>query len=307
MSRYPFGKRDGRVKKNYIYAITTVLIWSTMAAMVKSLLSGLPDLETLSVSSACGFLFLLMANIRNGSLKKLRDYRAKDIACMAGLGFVGLFLYSALYYRGLGILSSQEACILNYLWPIMLVFFSTIILGEKMTVIKVAAMFCSFMGIVILSSGGSAGAAENRMAGIICCIVAAAFYGLFSVLNKKADYDQNTTMMVIWLTVAACAAVASFVAEKWVPIFGMQWIGILWLGVVIDAVAYLLWALALRGSDNTAAIANMAYLTPFLSLMVSAVFLKEKIHLRAILALVFIMGGIIIQSVCDGRRRNKTR
>ena len=37
---------------------------------------------------------------------------------MAGLGFVGLFLYSALYYYGLMQLSSQEACIVNYLWPI---------------------------------------------------------------------------------------------------------------------------------------------------------------------------------------------
>ena len=51
---------------------------------------------------------------------------------MAGLGFIGLFMYSALYYFGIEQLSSQEACILNYLWPIMIVLFACVILKEKL-------------------------------------------------------------------------------------------------------------------------------------------------------------------------------
>ena len=39
----------------------------------------------------------------------------------------------------------------------------------------------------------------------------------------------------------------------------------------------------------------LAYLTPFLSLVVSAVFLKEAIELCAFVALVFIVGGILLQ------------
>ena len=39
---------------------------------------------------------------------------------------------------------------------------------------------------------------------------------------------------------------------------GMQWVGMLWLGAVINGAAYLTWALALRDADNTAAIANPA-------------------------------------------------
>lgn len=37
------------MKKNYIYAVTTVLIWSTMAAVVKKLLFDIPNLEALSI------------------------------------------------------------------------------------------------------------------------------------------------------------------------------------------------------------------------------------------------------------------
>ena len=287
------------MKKNYIYAISTVLIWATMAAMVKKMLFDIPNLQTLSISSVFAFLFLGLVNIKTGTIKLMKSYTVKEYGIMSGLGFVGMFVYSALYYYGLSQLSSQEACILNYLWPIMLVLFSCIILKEKLTVMKIVAMGCSFLGIVILSMGNGEATGGNTWLGIISCIIAAACYGLFSVLNKKADMNQNITMMIIWLTVAVCAGILGVLTENWVPIKGVQWLGMLWLGIVIDAVAYLLWALALKGTENTARIANLAYLTPFLSLIVSAVFLKEAIELQAVVALVFIIGGILLQSSRD--------
>ncbi len=293
------------MKKNYVYALITVLIWSTTAAMVKKMLIDIPNLEALSISSYFAFLFLLLINMKNGSIKEMKNYSIKEYGIMSGLGFIGLFLYSALYYYGLSQLSSQEACILNYLWPIMLVLFSCIILKERMTAMKAIAMVCSFIGIIILSMGNGSIAVGNKGLGIASCIIAAACYGLFSVLNKKTDFNQNITMMIIWLVVAVCAMILGIVTETWIPIKGTQWLGILWLGIVIDAVAYLLWALALRGTENTAKIANLAYLTPFLSVLVSAVFLKEKIQIQAVVALIFIIGGILLQNFYEHKKDRK--
>lgn len=284
------------MNKHYIYAMITVFIWSTMAAVVKKMLYDIPNLEALSVSGYFAFLFLLIVNIKSGIIKEMRHYSIKEYGIMSVLGFIGLFLYSALYYYGLSQLSSQEACILNYLWPIMLVVFSCVFLKERMTAMKCIAMVCSFIGIIILSIGNGSTSTGNTTAGIISCIIAAACYGLFSVLNKKVNFNQNISMMIIWLITAVCATILGVMSETWVPIKGMQWLGILWLGIVIDAIAYLLWALALKGTENTAKIANLAYLTPFLSLIVSAIFLKEKIQIQALVALVFIIGGILLQN-----------
>jgi len=287
------------MKKNYLYAFLTIFIWATTASVTKMLLTDIPNLETLSVSSVIAFLFLLIVNIKSGTIKEMKGYSVKDYFVMAGLGFLGLFLYSALYYYGLSQLTSQEACILNYLWPMMIVVFSAIILKEKITVPKGLAMVCSFFGILILSTGTGSSVTGNTTLGIISCIVAAACYGLFSVWNKKADYNQNIAMMVIWLVVAVCSGILGLMTEVWKPIEGTQWLGMLWLGVVIDAVAYLLWALALQGIENTAKIANLAYLIPFLSLVVSAILLKEQVQMRAIIALIFIVGGMLLQSFSD--------
>ncbi len=287
------------MKKNYIYAFATIFIWSTMAAVVKKLLFDIPNLEALSISSYFAFLFLLLINVKNGKLKEMKTYSLKDYSIMALLGFIGLFLYSTAYYYGLAQLSSQEACILNYLWPIMIVIFSCIILKEKLTAIKILAMLCSFIGIIVLSLGTQTNPQGNTKLGIISCIVAAICYGLFSVLNKKFDFNQNISMMIIWLTVAVCSTFLGIATEVWVPIKGFQWVGILWLGIVINAIAYLLWALALQNAKNTAIIANMAYLIPFLSLVISAIFLKEPIKINAVIALILIIGGILLQNLYE--------
>jgi len=290
------------MKKGFVYAGTTVLIWSTLAAVTKLLLADLPNLQALSVSSLFAFVFLLLLNLKNGSIKKLRSYGCKDYLIMAGLGALGLFAYNVLYFYGLSKLSSQEACILNYLWPMMLVVFSCLILKERLSWIKVLAMVCSFFGIVILSMGKTATAGGSALLGMAGCVIAAACYGLYSVLNKKADYDQNIAMMIGWLVVAVGSAGLGLFTEQWVRIEASGWLGLLWLGVVVNAIAYLLWALALQGTKNTAAVANLAYFTPFLSLVVSAVLLKERITARAVVALVFIVGGVVLQSICKSKK-----
>ena len=288
------------MNKSYFYAAITVAIWSTMAPVVKSVLNEVPNLEAISVSSFFSSLVLLAANVLSGNLKRLRSHTAKDIGEMAVLGLL-VFLYCVLYYYGLSQLTSQEACILSYLWPLMLVLFSVFLLHEKLTVMKVVAMLCSFAGIVILTYGPEELSEGNRMLGILSCVASAACYGLYSVLNKKQGHDQNSAMLVIWLTVTVCSIPIGPLTETWIPIKGMQWFGLFWMGVMTNAIAYMTWALALRETDNTAVVANMAYLVPFLSLIISAILLGEEIHARAVIALLFIVGGILAQSLHSGR------
>lgn len=292
------------MKKQYIYAGVSVLAWSTLAPFTKLLLSSMPNFQVLFICSLIAALFLFVVNVATGNIKKMRAYKATDYIKMAGLGVLGLFLYMALYNTGLANLTAQQACVANYLWPIMTVIFSCIILKEKMTVMKAVAMLCSFIGIVILTSGVDVSASQGgAVIGIISCLIAAACYGLFSVLNNKVDYDLKISMMIAWGAAAVLSLPLGLIFEEWVPVVGAQWLGYLWLGVIGDGLAYLTWAIALKGTKNTATIANLAYLTPFMSLSISAVLLKEGFDPRAIVALVFIIGGILVQSIVAARKR----
>ena len=293
------------MKKQFVFCMAAVLIWSTNATLAKFLMRTMPGFETIGLSALFAFLAMLVINAFTGKLKELKRYTRRQMAQMVALGVIGPFLNAAFYYNGLRRLTAQEACIVNYLWPIMLVLFSMLLLREKMTAAKAVAMLCSFAGIVVLCSGGEMSTGGSRFTGVVSCVLGAMTYGLFSVLNKKLDYDQNVTMMVMWPAVAVCALTASFATETWVPIRGLEWLGILWMGLISSALAYLLWSLALNGAESTAFLANLAYLTPFLSVVLSAVALREGLQLRALFALILIVGGIVLQSVWSERTAEK--
>lgn len=285
--------------KNLIYACCTVFIWGTMTVAVKMMLDGIPVFELNAITSILAFIFLLVQNLITGSIKTIGQYTTKDYMIMIGLGFLGLFCYNMFYFIGIGQLSSQEACLLNYLWPMMIVLFSVLILKERLTLFKAIAMICSFFGVFVLMGGGTSFANANRAFGSLSCIAAAICYGLFSVLNKKYNYPQEFAMMIFWLMAGLCSIVPGLIFEEWVMITPVHWIGMLWIGIVVQAVAYLLWALALNGSENSAVIANMAYLVPLLSLILSAIVLKETLTIRVFAAFLLIIGGILLQNIFD--------
>ncbi len=274
-----------------------VLIWSTMAATVKMFAEDLPDLELLCAASVFGALFLLVLTVCSGRIRLIKQYSLSDWLETAGTG-IFLFLYNALYYFGLGRLSAQEGCIINYLWPLMTVLFACIIMKEPFTTMKIVAMICSFIGIIIITvSNGAGGIGSGAFIGRLSCFGGASCYGLFSVLNKKQDRDQYISMVVYWLVTAVCSLLFGQFGEPWKAISSFQWIGVFWIGLFVNAAANILWAFAINGSGKkTAVIANLAYLVPFFSLFVTLILLGEKITIYALFALAFIVGGILLQS-----------
>ena len=100
--------------------------------------------------------------------------------------------------------------------------------------------------------------------------------------------------MLFYLTSFCISLVYILVAKKvFVPEMN-QFLGLIWIGIFTSAIAFTYWAIALEKGD-TAKISNIAYITPFLSLVWTSMILKEKLSLYSILGLVIIILGIFIQ------------
>jgi len=67
------------MKKAYIFAGITILLWSTMATVSKLLLNTLDSFTVLCISSLFAALFLMIVNIVTGNIKLLKGYSLKDI------------------------------------------------------------------------------------------------------------------------------------------------------------------------------------------------------------------------------------
>ncbi|MBQ5674860.1 MAG: DMT family transporter [Lachnospiraceae bacterium] len=141
------------------------------AAMTKLLLADFPSMTLLYYSSIIASIALVLFLLLTGRISKLKTYSLRDYIYMTGLGILGEFLYSALYYQGLTLISSTDACILNYLWPITAVIFSCIFLKGKLTIGKTAAITLSFFGVIFVTSKGTglSSFSKNSLAGCILC------------------------------------------------------------------------------------------------------------------------------------------
>lgn len=283
------------MKKEYICAIISVLLWSTTATISKLLLGSLDSMQILLVSSLFSFIFLLIINCINGSIKEIKKYKSKDYLIIFSLGLIGIFLYDLFFYLGINAMQASQAFIINYLWPIMTVLFACIILKEKFTLRKIIAIIISFIGVIIVSSNGNIfNIDKSSIMGTFYCMLAAILYGLFSVLNKKQNYNKYTSMMLFYLGSFIISLIYVLTSKKTFMPELNQLLGMLWIGIFTSAIAYTSWALALAKGD-TARISNIAYLTPFISLIWTGIVLKEKISLYSVLGLVIIVLGIFIQ------------
>ena len=100
------------MKKEYICAIISVLLWSTTATVSKLLLGSLDSMQILLVSSLFSFIFLLIINCINGSIKEIKKYKPKDYLIIFSLGLIGIFLYDLFFYLGINAMQASQAFII---------------------------------------------------------------------------------------------------------------------------------------------------------------------------------------------------
>ena len=282
------------MKKTYILAGTAILMWSTMATVSKLLLTSLSNFQVLCISSLLAGVSMLAMNAFSGKLALLKTYRLKDYLIMTGTGLLGIFLYYSFYYIGMSRMPASQAFIINYLWPIMSVVFAAILLKEKLTARKMIAIGMSFVGVMIVTGKDLLHFDGKTLFGAVMCILDAVCYGAFTALNKKWHYEKGISMMVAFFV----SFVLSFVMNQvsgagWNISFG-QLLGLGWNGIFSMAIGNTAWALALQ-KGNTAQISNLAYITPFLSLIWTALILKEQISVWSVVGLCVIVLGVLIQ------------
>lgn len=282
------------MKKTYLYAGISILFWSSIATISKLLLNTLNSYQILMFSAFFASVALLVLNIFTGKIKLLKTYRIKDYITIILICSPGTFFYYVFLYSGTAKMEASQAFIINYLWPIMSVVFACIILKEKLTARKCVAFALSFLGVITVAGNELFKFNSQTLIGVVLCVLAAISYGAFTALNRKWDYDYQISMMISFFCSFILTTIINAVMKRPLAIGFPQIMGFGWNGIFVMAVATVTWALALK-SGGTAKISNLAYITPFLSLVWTFIILKEPIRPLSIIGLIIIVTGIFIQ------------
>jgi len=285
-----------RQSRAMMLASAAVLFWSTAASAFKLTLARLDPLSMLVWSSATSTVFLLGIAAVRGKFGILAGMTVGEWGRSAVLGFLNPFLYYVTLFTAYKLLSAQEALVLNYTWPIMLVLLSAPLLGQQIRPGSIAALAVSFSGVVVIVTRGNFSAVSfSNPLGVSLALSTAVVWGIYWIFNMRDRRDEVVKLAANFLfgTFYTVIAAAVFTGLTIPDIGGL--VGSVYIGLFEMGITFVLWLTALSTAETTASVSNLVYVSPFLSLIWIRIVVGEQLALSTIAGLVCIVTGILIE------------
>lgn len=282
-------------KKAYLFAAMAVLFWSTASTSFKLTLRYLSTIELLFYSSLTASIALFIIILFQGKTANIFKSGSREIFNSAILGFMNPFLYYLILFKAYTLLPAQIAQPLNFIWPIMIVILSIPILKQKISVKSLLAIFISFIGVLLISTKGRLFNLNiDEPFGVFLALSSSIVWALFFIINVKNKNDEVIRLFLSFTFGCIYTFILFYPHISSPPILGI--LGAIYIGLFEMGITFVIWTKALKYSSTTVQVNNLIYLTPFLSLIVIRIVIKESILISSIAGILFIICGIVLQN-----------
>jgi drug/metabolite transporter (DMT)-like permease len=283
----------------YIFAVFVILFWGTSATAFKIGLKYFSFIQLLFWASLSAMVILFIVLIAQRKLSDVFCITRNQLVWSFFLGFLNPFLYYFVLFKAYNLLPAQVAQPLNYIWPIVLVLLSIPILGQKLKLKNIIALFISFTGVVFISSQGSLYIfSKSDPLGVALAISSSLVWALFWLFNVRNGVKDEVVKLFLNFCFATLFTllVGLLTDGFWnLPINGFY--AAAYIGAFEMGITFVLWLKALNYADNTARLSNFIYLVPFVALLFIKLVLGETVYWTTIVGLFLIIGGIIFQQI----------
>lgn len=246
-----------------------------------------------------GAVFLLLLILITGKKPELPAIRKNlPLLCLSGaaIGVNWILLFEAYHYT-----TVATATICYYLAPLFLVLASPL-LGEKLTVKKCACIGIAMIGMVFVSgvlTGGIGG-----FTGILLGVGAAVFYASVMFMNKRLSPIGAYDKTIIQLFTAAIVILLYLLFTgglSFPPMETVSWVFLAVVGIVHTGFAYALYFGAMKDL-SAQSIAILSYLDPVLSIILSALVLRESLDIFTVIGAVLILGSALYSELPERKK-----
>lgn len=273
-----------------LIGLTAIVMWSLLAVLTVAT-GRIPAFQLAAMTFSIGGLVGCASwLLRSGAVAALRQPLA---AWAVGVG--GLFGYHALYFLALRLAPPAEAGLLNYLWPLLIVVFSSLLPGERLALHHVIGALLGLIGTVLLFAGSTGAQYEAaQIPGFVAAFIAAFVWAAYSVLSRRLKAVPTDAVAGFCLATAVLAALVHLAVETTVwPETPLQWLGIVALGLGPVGAAFYAWDIGMKRGDIRV-LGAASYATPLLStaFLIVAGFAQATATI-ALAALMIAGGGLI--------------
>ncbi|MGP7817569.1 DMT family transporter [Niallia sp. 01092] len=282
--------------KVFILLILTNLFWAGNFVFGKMVGS---ELSPLWITFSRWVLALIILFPLAFFLEKKPDWKLvrKNWHLLVIQGILGVIAYNLFLYQALRYTSATNAALVNTINPGVIVFFSFLLLKEKMTTTQILGLLLSLFGaIVVLTKGNIIQILhDNYNAGDILMIGAVIVWTFYSLLGRRIPLPPITT--TAFSTLFAMMILAPFAFYQGIDfskITTIGIIGIIYMVLFPSACSFVFWNMALKQvSPNQAGI--FLNLIPVFTAIIG-LFLGESISSQQIVGGAFVFLGVILTS-----------
>lgn len=281
-----------QVKRGNIYGVFTILLYSSLA-LFSIFTSNIPAFELTSLS------FFVASFVGLAFLKKQKVHISKLIKIPVKawiIGISGLFGYHFFYFLAIKNAPAVEANLINYLWPLLIVIFSSFLPNEKLRWFHILGTIFGLLGAFLLvSKGGSFSFEAEYFWGYIFAIIAALIWSSYSVISRILSHIPTYAVTGFCMATAVLSGICHFIFETTVIPNATELFGILMLGLGPVGGAFYLWDYAVKNADIKL-LGSISYFTPLLSTLLLVFLGYAEFTTAVTLACIFIIIGSFVSS-----------
>ena len=283
-------------KQAYIYALSTVLLWSTVATAFKLSLRYLDIFQLLFYAAFSSTIVLALILVILGRFHLIFTCTKQQYAQSIILGLMNPFVYYLILFKAYDLLPAQEAQPLNYTWAITLSLLSIPLLKQKISRWDLFGGAVSYMGVVVISTHGNILSFQfSNPTGVALALLSTVLWSLYWIYNIR---DTRNPVVSLFLNFAfslpviliTCMLFSDLSIHNNYGLYGAIYIGLIEMGIT-----FVLWLSALKHAENTARVGNLIFLSPFLSLLFIHILVGETILPSTFTGLIFIILGLLLQ------------
>ena len=282
--------------KAYLFAGIAIFFWSTVATAFKLALEHLEPIQLVFYSTLFSVIVLFFITLIQGKLNLIKDFSRSDLLRCAFLGLLNPCLYYIILFKGYDILPAQEAMVINFSWPIMIVILSIPILKQTIDIKSFLSIVVCYVGVVVIASKGDVFSMQfESPLGVGYILFTTVIWSLFWLFNTKNSNDSLVSLFLIFLFSLPYILVIVYFSNSFIIPSTKGFIGSAYIGLFEMGISVVLWQLALKTSTTVSRVASLVFITPFLSLLILYFVLKETILASTIFGVILICLGLILQ------------
>lgn len=286
--------------------ITSMLIFGTIGVFVKKI--NLASIEIAFLRATIGSLFLLFASFflrRRLSMRAIKNNLILLLISGAAIGVNWILLFESYKYT-----TVSNATLSYYLAPVFVVILSPLILKENLNSAKILSIISAMIGLfLVVNGGGNKNTGDyNHILGIAYGLSAAVFYAGVILMNKFIKNLSGYETTLIQLIAGAFILLPYVLFKEHIGFLSINKISIIYiliLGIIHTGIAYFLYFTSMKDLKGQT-IAILSYIDPIFAVIISALFLGEKMNLLQIIGGALIICSTLLSENFTKDVQNKT-